>query len=53
MRNVNFNELGDRLLITINAYRRRKSVAYIVEERKRCFPIMVPVYEQRFERSSK
>ena len=49
MRNVNYKKLGDRLLMTIEAYQRHRSVQFIREERKRCFPLVIPVYEELFE----
>jgi len=49
LKNVNFNKLGLRLLMTTEGYLRHRSVPFLLEERKRCIPIIVPVYEELFE----
>jgi hypothetical protein len=48
LRNVNFNKLGLRLLMTIEGYRRH-GVSFLLEERKRRITILAPVYEELLE----
>jgi len=53
MKNIDFNKLGLRLLMTIESYRRHRSIPFLLEERKKCIPILFPVYEELFEQLSR
>ena len=49
MRNVNFNKLGLRLLLTVEGYRRHRSLQFLLKEYDRRCVILSSVYEALFE----
>jgi hypothetical protein len=49
LKNVNFNKLGKRLLLTIEGYRRHRSLQFLLKEYDRRCVILAPVYEALFE----
>ena len=49
MRSTNFNKLGLGLLLTVEGYRRHRSLSFLLEEYDRRCVILAPVYEAIFE----
>jgi hypothetical protein len=49
MRRTNFSKLGLRLLLTVEGYRRHRSLPFLLEEYDRRCVILASVYEALFE----